>query len=198
FGLLISACYLGVATRVVEKLADRDRLDPKLFSSALAEVETMRTALHAVAREFDEGARGGDVSARLALVRWSMRDALVRVQSLVREAVGGFAYMQDPELAYAFEAVPALGGHPPSRRGPWGAARGAWVRLPSGASAGPAVVHAPREPRYGGAWPVGYSSGLVPVAAGAAEVSSSSLIPGSVGASTWLSPGSIPGFSRAA
>src|SRR5699024_9214539 len=33
FGLLISACYLGVATRVVEKLADRDRLDPKLFSS---------------------------------------------------------------------------------------------------------------------------------------------------------------------
>lgn len=116
FGLLISACYLGVATRMVERLTDRDRLDPKLFSSALAEVETMRTALHAVAREFDEGARGGDVSARLALVRWSMREALVRVQSMVREAVGGFAYMQDPELAYAFEAVQVFGYHPPSRR----------------------------------------------------------------------------------
>lgn len=116
FGLLISACYLGVAARLVDTLSRREALDPKLFVAALAEVETMRTSLLALAREFDEGSRGGDLSARLALVRWSMRDALVRVQSLVREAMGGFAYMQDPELAYAFEAVQVFGYHPPSRR----------------------------------------------------------------------------------
>lgn len=116
FGLLISSCYLGVATRLVAALAARETVDPRQFASASGEVETMRTALGALAREFDEGARGGDVSARLALVRWSMRDALVRVQSLVREAVGGVAYMRDPELAYAFEAVQVFGYHPPSRR----------------------------------------------------------------------------------
>lgn len=116
FGLLISAGYLGVAARLVEALAARDTVDPKLFATVLAEVETMRTALLAVAAAFDSGERGGDLSARLALVRWSMREALVRVQSGVREAVGGFAYMQDPELAYAFEAVQVFGYHPPSRR----------------------------------------------------------------------------------
>ncbi|AWH92770.1 acyl-CoA dehydrogenase family protein [Dietzia lutea] len=116
FGLLISACYLGVATGMVETLARRDPVDAKLLTSALAEVEAMRTSLLAVAREFDDGARGGDVSARLALVRWSMRDALVRVQSRVREGVGGFAYMQDPALAYAFEAAQVFSYHPPSRR----------------------------------------------------------------------------------
>lgn len=105
-----------MAARLVEDLATRDKVDPKLFTSVLAEVETMRTSLLAVAAEFDAGERGGDLSARLALVRWSMREALVRVQSGIREAVGGFAYMQDPELAYAFEAVQVFGYHPPSRR----------------------------------------------------------------------------------
>lgn len=116
FGFLISSGYLGVAARLAETLARREKVDPKLFATVLAEVETMRTSLLALAREFDDGARGGDLSARLALVRWSMREALVRVQSLVREAVGGFAYMKDPELAYAFEAVQVFGYHPPSRR----------------------------------------------------------------------------------
>ena len=116
FGLLISSGYLGVAARLVEALAARGTVDPKLFASVLAEVETMRTSLLAVAAAFDSGERGGDLSARLALVRWSMREALVRVQSGVREGVGGFAYMQDPELAYAFEALQVFGYHPPSRR----------------------------------------------------------------------------------
>lgn len=116
FGFLISSGYLGVAARLVETVARREKVDPKLFATMLAEVETMRTSLLALAREFDDGARGGDLSARLALVRWSMREALVRVQSMVREAVGGYAYMQDPELAYAFEAIQVFGFHPPSRR----------------------------------------------------------------------------------
>ena len=72
------------------------------------------------------------------------------------------------------------------------------TRLPSGAPASPAVVYTPRSSRYGRACTVGYSSGLIPVAARSADVSSTMLIPGSAGASTWLSPGSIPGRSRAA
>ena len=116
FGLLISACYLGVALRLLDTCLAKPGLDPKMFSTAYAEVETMRTSLHALAREFDEGSRGGDPSARLMLVRWAMRDGLHRVQALVREALGGFTYMQDPELAYCFEAVEVFGYHPPSRR----------------------------------------------------------------------------------
>ena len=80
----------------------------------------------------------------------------------------------------------------------WVTAPATSTRLPSGTCASPAVVHTPRESSHGRAWTVGYSSGLIPVAARSAEVSSRTLIPGSAGASTWLSPGNIPGRCRAA
>ena len=116
FGLLISACYLGVAFSLLESAAAKPTVDPRLIATALAEAETMRTALLALAADFDAGARGGAPSARLMLVRWAMRDGLVRLQSTVREALGGFGYMQDPSLAYRFEAAQVFGFHPPSRR----------------------------------------------------------------------------------
>ncbi|WP_072807410.1 acyl-CoA dehydrogenase family protein [Rhodococcoides yunnanense] len=116
FGMLITANYLGGATMLLEKLLEADKGDFEGYTRAAAEIENSMAAIESVARAFDDGERGQDISARLLFCRIAIRDALVRASSAAMESLGGIGFIKSPEIGYLAGALQAFAFHPPSRR----------------------------------------------------------------------------------
>jgi alkylation response protein AidB-like acyl-CoA dehydrogenase len=116
FGMLISANYIGAATSLLERMIEQDKGDHEGYVRAAAELETSMAAIENVARAFDEGERGQDISVRLLFNRIAIRDALVRSSSAAIESLGGIGFIKSPEIAYVAAALHAFAFHPPSRR----------------------------------------------------------------------------------
>lgn len=116
FGMLISANYLGGATMLLEKMLAADKGDYEGYTRAAADIENSIAAIESVARAFDDGERGQDISARLLFCRIAIRDALVRASSAAMESLGGVGFIKSPEIGYLAGALQAFAFHPPSRR----------------------------------------------------------------------------------
>ncbi|MBY6413827.1 acyl-CoA/acyl-ACP dehydrogenase [Rhodococcus sp. BP-252] len=116
FGMLITANYLGAASMLLEKLLAADKGDFEGYTRAAADIENGMAAIESVAWEFDSGARGQDLSARLLFCRIAIRDALVRASSAAMESLGGIGFIKSPEIGYLAAAIQAYAFHPPSRR----------------------------------------------------------------------------------
>ena len=71
-------------------------------------------ALTSVAAEYDVGERGPDLSARLLFIRTSLRTALQRVASGAMTALGGIAFITDPDVAHLGSVLQTFSYHPPS------------------------------------------------------------------------------------
>jgi alkylation response protein AidB-like acyl-CoA dehydrogenase len=116
FGMLISANYIGAATSLLERMIEQDKGDYEGYVRAAAELEVSMAAIENVARAFDEGERGQDISVKLLFDRIAIRDALVRSSSAAIESLGGIGFIKSPEIAYVAAALHAFAFHPPSRR----------------------------------------------------------------------------------
>ena len=114
FGLLMSAGYIGAASALVERLLEKSNVSDHVYTSAAAELESAMSALDSIARAVDAGERGADISARLLFVRTALRGALTRSTDMVVTALGGMAFITDPEIAYLHSAVRLFAFHPPS------------------------------------------------------------------------------------
>ncbi|MGB7364561.1 MAG: acyl-CoA dehydrogenase family protein, partial [Rhodococcus sp. (in: high G+C Gram-positive bacteria)] len=116
FGILASAGYIGAATALVERLIGHPKVSDSVYTSAAAELESSMAALEAVAAAMDAGERGADISARLLFCRIALRGALRRAVDAAVTALGGIAFITDPDVAYLQSVVSAFAFHPPSIR----------------------------------------------------------------------------------
>lgn len=114
FGLLAAAGYIGAASTLVERVLISPRADAAIYTPLAAELESAMAALTCVAAEYDAGGRGPELSARLLFIRTSLRAALQRVASGAMTALGGIAFITDPDVAYLGSVLQAFSYHPPS------------------------------------------------------------------------------------
>jgi alkylation response protein AidB-like acyl-CoA dehydrogenase len=117
FELLITACYLGMASALCERVWLSARGGPAERVSLAAELEGAMSALEGVAQAMRPGEGGNDELARMLLVRYSIKAAIDRAASLAVELLGPGAFMQSPEVSYLHAATTVLALHPPNRLG---------------------------------------------------------------------------------
>jgi hypothetical protein len=117
FELLITACYLGMASALVERVWLSDRGGAAERVSLAAELEGAMSALEGVAQAMRPGEGGNDELARMLLVRYSVKAAIDRAAALAVELLGPGAFIQSPEVSYLHAATAVLALHPPARLG---------------------------------------------------------------------------------
>jgi alkylation response protein AidB-like acyl-CoA dehydrogenase len=115
FNLLITACYIGISSALVERVLLSDRGDAGERINLTAEVEGAMAALEGVARAMSAGERGNDMLARMILVRYAIQGAIGRASSLAVELLGANAFIHSPDVAYLLAATRVLSVHPPGR-----------------------------------------------------------------------------------
>jgi len=117
FELLITACYVGIASGLLERALVSSRGTAIERVGIAAEVEGAMAALEGIARGMIDGKRGNSQLAQMLLVRYSVQSAVDRAASLAVELLGGSAFMASPEVSYLLAAARVLSLHPPSRLG---------------------------------------------------------------------------------
>lgn len=116
FGLIITAGYVGAATRLALKLAARDDVTPADFVEMFSPVEGVWRALRMIAARYDSGDRSDDLFADLLWIRLALRDHLQTSVARMVSKVGGVAFATDPEISYLASCISAYSFHPPNLR----------------------------------------------------------------------------------
>jgi hypothetical protein len=117
FELLITACYLGMASALVERVLLSARGGAAERVSLAAQLEGAMSALEGVAQTMRPREGGNDELARMLLVRYSVKAAIDRAAALAVELLGPGAFMQAREVSYLHAATAVLALHPPNRLG---------------------------------------------------------------------------------
>lgn len=116
FELLLTASYLGVASRLLEKLVGAPRATSTDLVHVAARLECSADALLQLAAEFqDPTSDRTDLLGRILLARYATQEAIDSASGRAVEALGGVRFVTDPEVAYLLAASKALAFHPPSR-----------------------------------------------------------------------------------
>lgn len=116
FELLLTASYVGVATRLLEKLVAAPRATAADLVQVGARLEAAMSALLRLAAEFEETPEARtSLLGRILLTRYATQDALDTASAKAVEGLGGLRFVTDPEVAYLLSASKALAFHPPSR-----------------------------------------------------------------------------------
>jgi alkylation response protein AidB-like acyl-CoA dehydrogenase len=116
FGLIITAGYVGAATRLALKLGDRADFTEADFVELFSPIEGVWRALRMVAARYDDGDRSDDLFADLLWIRLGLRDQLQTSVARLVSRVGGVAFATDPEVAYLASCISAYSFHPPNLR----------------------------------------------------------------------------------
>ncbi|TDZ78349.1 putative acyl-CoA dehydrogenase YdbM [Mycobacteroides salmoniphilum] len=116
FGLIITAGYVGAATRLALKLADRSDFTEADFVELFSPIEGIWRALRMVAERYDAGDRSDALFADLLWIRLGLRDQLQPSVARIVSRVGGVAFATDPEIAYLASCISAYSFHPPTVR----------------------------------------------------------------------------------
>jgi alkylation response protein AidB-like acyl-CoA dehydrogenase len=115
FELFVSACYLGTASALVERVfAGRKGCSAERMSLAI-EVEGAMAALEGSAHNIMMGCDDACAVAKSLFVRYAVQRSIERVTAHATELLGGMAFMGSGDVATLFAASRALAFHPPSR-----------------------------------------------------------------------------------
>ncbi|MFD5745764.1 acyl-CoA dehydrogenase family protein [Streptomyces sp. NPDC127033] len=115
FELLISACYLGIVSGLVERVVDGGRGSDSDRARVLTRLETAALLLEGTARMIRDGDTGNKDLARALVARYAAQDALGDALCQAVELLGGTAFMSSSDVAYLAGAAHGLSFHPPSR-----------------------------------------------------------------------------------
>jgi alkylation response protein AidB-like acyl-CoA dehydrogenase len=115
FELFVSACYLGVASALVERVFAARKGCPVERASLAIETEGAMAALEGSAHTIMLGSKEAGAVAKSLFVRYSVQRAIERVTAHAAELLGGMAFMGSSDVATLFAASRALAFHPPSR-----------------------------------------------------------------------------------
>lgn len=115
FELFVSACYLGAASALVERVFAGKRGCPVERLSLAIEVEGSMAALEGVAHTLVQGSRDTAAVAKSLFVRYSVQRSIERATEHAAELLGGMAFLGSDEVPNLLAACRALAFHPPSR-----------------------------------------------------------------------------------
>jgi alkylation response protein AidB-like acyl-CoA dehydrogenase len=115
FELFVSACYLGVASALVERVLVGKKGTAVERLSLVTEVEGAMTALEGNAQTIMQGQDDPAAVAKSLFVRYFVQHAIERASTRATELLGGMAFMGSGEAACLYAAARALAFHPPSR-----------------------------------------------------------------------------------
>lgn len=116
FELLMAACYLGIASALVERVLASSRVPASIRAGLIVELEAAMIVLEAAGTDaFPDAAGRQEALARALVARFAAQDTIARVVPRTLEALGGVAWMTAPEIAYLANCAAALTFHPPTR-----------------------------------------------------------------------------------
>ncbi|URN13530.1 hypothetical protein LUW77_25070 [Streptomyces radiopugnans] len=115
FEMLITSCYLGMASALVEKAFASDRITPAVVADLGIRIETASQLLEGIARQIMAGENDNAALARAMVARYGAQEAIVDSARRAVEALGGMAYIGSPDVAYLAAACHCVNFHPPSR-----------------------------------------------------------------------------------
>ncbi|MFF3399023.1 acyl-CoA dehydrogenase family protein [Streptomyces sp. NPDC002659] len=115
FELLISSCYLGMVSGLVERAVDQRRGSDSERARVLIRLETAAQLLEGVARRVRDAETGNDNLAQALVARYAAQDALGDARDQAVELLGGTAFMSASDVAVIAAASHGIGFHPPSR-----------------------------------------------------------------------------------
>lgn len=115
FSLLITSCYLGMATALAERVIDDGGKDAGLRVGIAMELEAATAGLEGIAFRLDAGESSSDLLTRALLCRYAAQDAIGRAVATAVALNGGTDFVRDDEVSYFAQASQALVFHPPAR-----------------------------------------------------------------------------------
>ena len=116
FEMMICAAYLGIVSRLVEKVLKDVKGVPSERNLLAIEVESAMSALEGIACTLMSCSDIGESEvARTFFVRYGVQRCIERCSILAAELLGGIAFITSSEVAYLIAASRALAFHPPSR-----------------------------------------------------------------------------------
>jgi alkylation response protein AidB-like acyl-CoA dehydrogenase len=121
FEMLITSCYLGMASALVERVVASGKLGPQPAAELGVRIETAAQLLEGIAWQLT--AQQGDNSAltKTMIARYGAQEAIVDAAHRAAGALGGMAFIESPEVAYLVAACQCVRFHPPSLSGTSGA-----------------------------------------------------------------------------
>lgn len=115
FEMLITSCYLGMASALVERAFSNKRLGAERMADLGVRIESAAQLLEGIADQLI--AKQGDNAAltRAMIARYGAQEAIVEAARSAVEALGGMAFVGSPDVAYLLAACQCVSFHPPSR-----------------------------------------------------------------------------------
>ncbi|WP_406002936.1 acyl-CoA dehydrogenase family protein [Streptomyces sp. NBC_00829] len=115
FELLISSCYLGMVSGLVERVLDQKRGSDSERAGLAIRLETAAQLLEGIARMLTAGDTDNEALARTLVARYGAQDALGDATNQAVELLGGTAFMSSSDIACLAAASHGISFHPPSR-----------------------------------------------------------------------------------
>lgn len=114
FSVLVSACYLGMASGLVERVLEGRRGTAADRMMMVGDLDTAMAAIESVAADIGAGADDPATVARALHLRFATQRVIERTSALATELLGGIAFMTG-DSARLYTGCRALAFHPPSR-----------------------------------------------------------------------------------
>jgi alkylation response protein AidB-like acyl-CoA dehydrogenase len=115
FEMLITSCYLGMASALVERAIAGKRLGTEAVAAMGVRLETAALLLEGIARQLVDKDSDNAALTRAMVARYGAQEAIVDAAGMAVEALGGMAFIASPEVAYLSAACHCVRFHPPSR-----------------------------------------------------------------------------------
>jgi len=115
FEMLITSCYLGMASALVERAFASKKLDTVTLANLGVRLETAALLLEGIARQLSAKECDNAALTKAMIARYGAQEAIVDSATRAVEALGGMAFISSPEVAYLAAACQCVNFHPPSR-----------------------------------------------------------------------------------
>jgi alkylation response protein AidB-like acyl-CoA dehydrogenase len=115
FELLISACYVGMASALVERVLARGRGQVAEQAALVTRLETAALLLEGIGRMIMDDETSNEALAKTLTARYAAQDAIGEATRMAVELLGGMAFVRSADVAYLAAVTHGLSFHPPSR-----------------------------------------------------------------------------------
>lgn len=115
FELLITSCYLGMASALAERAFASKKLSAVLAADLGVRLETATLLLERIATQLMAKASDDTALAKAMIARYGAQEAILDAARMAVEALGGMGFISSPEVGYLAAACHCVAFHPPSR-----------------------------------------------------------------------------------
>ncbi|MFC7310218.1 acyl-CoA dehydrogenase [Streptomyces monticola] len=115
FEMLITSCYLGMASALVERALADKRVSAGTAADLGIRIETAAQLLEGIAHQLTGRAGDNQALAKAMVARYGAQEAIVDAARGAVEALGGMAYIGSSDVSYLAAACHCVTFHPPSR-----------------------------------------------------------------------------------